>query len=59
MRDGRDWNMTGYDEDGNIIGKYVKVLNSNHLNKKTVVYLGATTYFTSVWTGKKKGGWIQ
>jgi len=34
------------------------VLNSNHLNKKTVVYLGATTYFTSVWTGKK-GGWIQ
>jgi len=23
MRDGRDWNMTGYDEDGNIIGKYV------------------------------------
>ena len=35
------------------------VLNSNHLNKKTVVYLGATTYFTSVWTGKKKGGWIQ
>ena len=23
MRDGRDGNMTGYDEDGNIIGKYV------------------------------------
>jgi len=23
MRDGRDWNMTGYDEDGNIIEKYV------------------------------------
>jgi len=23
MRDGRDWNMTGYDEDENIIGKYV------------------------------------
>jgi len=23
MRDGRDWTMTGYDEDGNIIGKYV------------------------------------
>ena len=23
MRDGRDWNTTGYDEDGNIIGKYV------------------------------------
>ena len=22
-RDGRDWNMTGYDEDENIIGKYV------------------------------------
>ena len=35
------------------------VLNSNHLHKKTVVDLGATTYFTSVWTGEKKGGWIQ
>ena len=23
MRVGRDWNMAGYDEDGNIIGKYV------------------------------------
>jgi len=23
MKDGRDWNTTGYDEDGNIIGKYV------------------------------------
>ena len=23
MRDGRDWKMAGYDEDGNIIGKYV------------------------------------
>ena len=23
MRDGRNWNMTGSDEDGNIVGKYV------------------------------------
>ena len=23
MRDDRNWNMTGYDEDENIIGKYV------------------------------------
>jgi len=23
MRDGIDWDMTGYDEDGNIIRKYV------------------------------------
>ena len=23
MRDCRDWNMTGSDEDGNIVGKYV------------------------------------